>query len=1019
MSDPTLFSDPSIYAITLNLISTGIAAGISKARKKAFRPQDITGFLNLLSFREIIEQELDFENISDADIKGLEIFIKTDIISDVISQIYIDSDKSNIEIENEFVQIFCETKPIGVRSSEAFARKLFLCIKLASDNLLRYKIMQGDLLAHDYKEEERHKEVVDYLKQIEKKVEVQGFNQTSQGTISSSVPKEYIDDELKDSVNLINNKQYENAKTRIFEVIGILKNKPQENKKLLSKAYHLLAVVYNKNKENGGNFDIAEHYARMSLDSDPLNDKANVSLASIYINKHGKENFETAFGIVSSLWEKSDQNDPQILEVYLWGMYFTKSAADAITFFESSPHAESLTEHNDILSNVIARFYITINNPRKSLQFIKNSIKLDPDNPDHYAIKAAAYREISLAEDYLFSDFEICPKFKNYDCIEKSLKCNQKALSLCKDTTDSVLKERTKKEIYTCSLFLNRSTEKVFQRIRLNINLSLLPENEQKTLEFFDFIHEFNQRHFSAAYEKLINLRDWNDFHYATKINIGLIFLKRGSPEESRKIFKTLESEAEIKKDFRFRGDFSLVEAILDNKTGLLQQIEKIKCESTGSQNEKSAFDHSYAMINRYRESGKEIDRMLTHLQEHDKKFPNEKLLKAFPFNEKEGKAPQELVDVLKNAMERDQKTKKIFTDHQVPSYIIADTHHFSYPELMNRLKDPNFHLRYYPPDKSSQEELRENFFASELFIFDYSSLLNLAKMDLLWELEKIPGKLSISTSLFEKIQTDLVYYENLDLRKLWNFIRFSSNISIVEIDADPKKYEEMSKYFEKWILDTIELISIREKSVLVTDDYNFIRLIKSQKSKGTTSLIFLNYLLDNNYIDPKIYGISIGILADQMYIILPYDGEDLFQIAMDDDCKIKLRSYHLINHITLPEVSPSTYTQQFGYFIDKLWRSGALFEDKVSWLVLITERMVFAINQRREMHQIVEVSMLIFDFKQIWEKLLPLCKLSDLTVLQVKCNTLFEKDLSKTIEKYVLSRIAKQKTILSVEDLN
>jgi Tfp pilus assembly protein PilF len=1010
MACPTI--DPTIYAIAINIIATGISAVLTKTGKKVFSPQDIVGYLNILSFSDILEDEIDFTDIPYSDIKNLDTFIVNEQILNIISQLYVDTEKSPTQIESEFVQVFCEIKPIGDRSTEEFGRKLFLCIRRASNVILHSKIMQGDLLAHEYKDQERHKEQRETLERIERYAA--SLYQVQTGAISSFLPTEKIDAELKESVDLINNRQYEKVKAKVFEVIGILKTASPENKKLLSKAYHLLAIAYNRDKQIGGNFDIAEQYANLSLEYDPSNDKAKGCLASIYINKHGKENFKKSFEISSPLWEKSDHTNPQFLEVYLWGLFFTKTAEDAINFFESSKKAQDLVEQNDLLSNVIARFYILLKNPKESLKHINNSIRVDKNNPDHYAIKANAYRQISLMEDWLLSDFEVCPRLKKNDCLEKAVINYQKCLSLCKEDRDLLLKESVKKELYSCSIILNRANQKEFFQIRFNINPSVLHEDEQKSLEFFDFIYELNCRNFSTAYTRLINLKDWDKFPYQTKVKIAVIFLRRGGPEESRKIFKLLESEAEKQKDIQIWINLSFIEALLDNKAGLFQQLEKAKRESAGSKDEEGVFGHIHAMVYRYRDSGKEIDRMITYLKEHDKKFPEQKLLKAIPINKKEEKPPSEIIDLFKDAIERDQKTKKIFTEYQVPSYILADIHRLTYPELMNRLKDPNFHLRYYPPDKGSQQEITKNFYYGEWFVFDYSSLLNLAKMDLLWELEKIPGKFSIPTSLFNQIQSDLVYYENSDLRKLWNFIRSTGKISIVDVDADPAKYEELLKYVNKWIVDTFELISSIEKSVLVSDDYNLIRLTKSQNCKGTTTLIFLRFLLDKGHIDTKLYGIALGVLADQMYIILPFDGEDLFHIVVDDNCKITLRSYHLINHISIPEVRPSAYTRQFDYFMNKLWKSGALAEEKIHWLSVITERMIFTINQRCEMSQTAEADIVMFDLKKIWGNIVSLCKLSDLATLEEKCTTLFAKDSSKSLDEYVRHLIKQRRAVFS-----
>lgn len=1013
--------DPTTLSIITGLISTGITSGLSKAANKIFRPEEVADFLKSTAFQGTLDHELLFlEEYEEINTDALKIFFQTDEVISIFSQIFQDDSKKSInEIESEFVQVFCKIKPIKNKSNEEFARRLFSCIRQACNAFLQLKIHEGKFIALDYKNEARQKELIDGQNRIEKILgDVASEVKTPQGYISSKVPLEYFDEEFKESIALVEKNEIEEAKTKLLAIIGILENKPQENKKLLSRAYHLLAISYNKNKEIGGNFGLAEHYAKRSLEYDPLNDKVKGTLASIYINLHGKENFEKSFSIAAPLWEQSDKKNPQFLEVYLWGLFLTKSAADAIAFFEGSNEAQDLTEKNDLLSNVIARFYIVMNNPRHSLQYINNSIKLDPDNSDHYGIKASAYRDIAFAEDYVFSDFELCPKFKKYDCIEKSLKCYQKALSISNKNTESLLIERIKKEIYTCSSILNRSSEREFQQIRFNINSSLLPENEQKTLEFIDFVNELNARHFTSASQKLLSLKEWEMFSYETKNKMGLIFAIRGSSEEAKKIFQTLEHEADIKKDIRFWINMSVFEALLGNKSGMLQYLEKAKEASIGSSEwEERVLTHRFALINRYRDTGKEVDRMLDSIQEYDKKFPNRKILKAIPVNENEEKPPQEIIDIFKKAQERDLTIKKICVEHHAPTYLLADAHHLIYPEMMKRLNDPSFHIPYHPQDQISQREMGGNFDLGEIYIFDYSSLLNLVKMNLLSELEKTHKRLLIPKSLFEQIQSDLIVYEDPDLRRLWDFLRNTNIISIVDITADPIKYQELSEHLGKWVPDLIELVIENKNSVLIADDLNFIRLTKSYALKGTTTFFFLTFLFEKKYIDAKTYGNAIGILAERMYIILPFDGEDLFNIVMDDECKIRLRTYHLINHITIREVTPSFYSRQFEYFIDKLWRSGSLFEDKMNWLSLIVERMLFAINQRRELEQMAEAEILLLDLKKIIKNIVPLCRLSELTTLEEKCPELFKNDSTNTLLGFALSFIKERKVVFSKSD--
>lgn len=1014
MVDLMVLSDPIISTVFFNLVSTGIAEGFSKATKKIFRKQDIEDYLNKISIRDRLDQEIDFE-ISNFDVESLNIFFKSEEIIEIFSQIYLNSDKSLPEIENQFVQRYCEINPINEQSNKVLARKIFNCINIACKEIIQSKIVQGELIAHEYQAEARHKEDREIHDRIEKKVtDIESLLQDRPGTISINVKVEYLDDELKESIALINTNQYEDAKTKIYAVIGILENKPQDNKKLLSKAYHLLAIVYNRHKENGGNFDKAEQYANISLKYDLLNDKVKGTLASVYLNKGGKENITKSFSIITQLREQSDENNTQFLAIYLWGLCLTKSAEEAITFFERSVKAQDITKLDDILSNIIARFYILINNPRQSLKYINNSITLDPKNPDHYLVKASAYREIAAAEDYISSDFELLADLKKTDCVETALYHYQTALSLCTVTTDSLLKEKIKKEIYICSSLLKRSNEREFQNIRSSINLSYFPENEQKSLELIDFINELNQRNFSTSYEKLIHLKDWDKFPYETKFNIGLIFLNRGRPEEARKIFKFLEKTAESKKDIQYWLKMSIIEGLLENKTTMLQNLEKAKKCSDGTDDEERVLSHNCVMMQRDLESRKEIHRMLTSFQEYDKKFPEREVLKVIPVNENNDKPFQEILELFSQIHEQYQKDKKIVTENGVPSYLYADKLCLPYAKFLNSLKDPTFQLKYYPIG-SFQKEMVTNFEDGETFVFDYSSLLNLSKMDLLGELEKIERKLVISKSLFEKIQLELISYENADLRKLWNFLRTSNNILIHDCNTDLTKYTEISEIFEKWIIDTIKLTLSKENSVLVSDDFNLILLLRQYKIKGTVTINFLIFLFEHKFIDKISYGIAIGALAERMYIYLPFDGEDLFQVVMEDGCKIELRSYHLINHITIPEIQPLEYTRQLCIFIGKLWRSGSIFDDKIKWVSLITERITFTIIHRLDSKQIAEVDFLRFDLIQIWKKIISLSELSELTILERECSTLFKDESLKSLEESILSLIKQRRAKCSL----
>lgn len=78
---------------------------------------------------------------------------------------------------------------------------------------------------------------------------------------------------------------------------------------------------------------------------------------------------------------------------------------------------------------------------------------------------------------------------------------------------------------------------------------------------------------------------------------------------------------------------------------------------------------------------------------------------------------------------------------------------------------------------------------------------------------------------------------------------------------------------------------------------------------------------------------------------------------------------------------------------------------------------MIFAINQRRDIDQTFEVDMLLYDIKKIWKNIVSLCPLSDLTILEERCITLFETEPSNGLKESILSVINQMRDVLSDEN--
>ncbi|GAG51136.1 unnamed protein product, partial [marine sediment metagenome] len=206
--------------------------------------------------------------------------------------------------------------------------------------------------------------------------------------------------------------------------------------------------------------------------------------------------------------------------------------------------------------------------------------------------------------------------------------------------------------------------------------------------------------------------------------------------------------------------------------------------------------------------------------------------------------------------------------------------------------------------------------------------------------------KLYISEELFNKVQGELLMYERQDLRRLWSFLRHSKDIDIAEeskIELEDKKIYEL---FDKWIIDSIKLVK-EKNAIFVIDDLRLLMFLKSLNTKGCNSFIILKFMLAKEWIDTKIYSNSIGDLAERCYIFLSFSGDDLFQIVLEDKMKITLRSYHLVNQMFLPGSNVISFIGAFIKFINLLWRTGSLPEDKVHWLMFFTDKILEFIDKQ------------------------------------------------------------------------
>ncbi|MFH0926608.1 MAG: helix-turn-helix domain-containing protein [bacterium] len=363
--------------------------------------------------------------------------------------------------------------------------------------------------------------------------------------------------------------------------------------------------------------------------------------------------------------------------------------------------------------------------------------------------------------------------------------------------------------------------------------------------------------------------------------------------------------------------------------------------------------------------TSKDQEKTIKKINRHNK-FPEDKKIWRMKVIDETGKLTEEFKSFMQSQGKWYRELINNFREEPLISYSLEDLLGRPYAEILSLQNDPEFIFEFTDPNEPFQKEITENLDKAERIVFDYASLLNLSKMNLLDHLEKLGKQLFITQELFKKIQDELLIFEQEDLRRLWRFLCTSKEINIIEEAKGEVENHEIFNIFDKWITESIRLAKGND-AVFITDDLRFLRFLRSEKVKGCNSLIILKSMLARQWIDNKIYSLSIGDLAERCYTFLSYTGDDLFQIVMEDHSKITLRSYHLVNQLFLPGSIITSFTAVFVRFIDLLWQAGSLPEDKVQWLKFITDAVLKFVDKQGEIENDKEFEVLVPSFTQMW----------------------------------------------------
>jgi hypothetical protein len=371
-------------------------------------------------------------------------------------------------------------------------------------------------------------------------------------------------------------------------------------------------------------------------------------------------------------------------------------------------------------------------------------------------------------------------------------------------------------------------------------------------------------------------------------------------------------------------------------------------------------LSHYGALAARYQDNS-ESERLVKSMFELQAITPDETIMQPVKAMEEDGSLSDEIISFFTSAKKDFEKKRDLFKSTPLPIYFLKTMFRRSFPESLaipSGNYDFEFVLPYNALDKDFLTRQKNNFEENETFVLDYSALLNFSRSGQLSLLNALGKKVVASEYLLFEVQTDLMSCESRTLRDAWNFLR-NGNVKLfsyrdVGNDGVPQK---MQDFFDLWLVQEMDYC-LKEKAVLLTDDLRLWHYMYSAEinARAINSFIFFQEALNLGALDKKQYSLAIAELADIFYHFLPFNGEDLLNIVLDDDnrirnktlawlsfknqtgeFKISRRTYHLLNQVKLPGSEVTSFLVVCLDFLNRLMRLSVTEEEKIDWVLFLT----------------------------------------------------------------------------------
>lgn len=767
------------------------------------------------------------------------------------------------------------------------------------------------------------------------------------------------DSSMSKARRLINEWNYNKAKDILLPIISNIKT--AQDKERLKKIYNNLGVCYT-NSTDKEDVNIWIEYFEKALDIDVDFTITKQNLIGVLINE--RISVKKAIKLSKELLD-SDLDNKAFFWLYIFALCINENYLEAEVLIADIDNVTELIEVDENIAMAIPMMYQWLGKTWEAEKYINISLSFFPNSIILNNGKWNLLMEKILKWRLLSREYDIVPFIEDLTNIREAYNSFSKAYELAQkwNLWNNTLLNRIRYNRYQSWILLNKSSR---GEIKLDfksdeIDTSLLSENEKinKMISDFGVALEQEKKEW-LSYEIYENINSELELEYNWIKDFANKFFYNGFPEKTLTILEPLYDEAKELLDSDYWLMLSVCYALIWDDNSAIRLMNEAKVLFKGNTDEMSKILRNFSAISFRHHDSTQADRMVQNTQELQELNPDEKILTPMKAIEENGELSNEVLTFLHSIRDDFQNKKETFLKSPLPVYTLQKLFWKSFPESIKIPRDNydfDFIIPYNNFDKVFLDTQEKNYKNTEIFVLDYSVLLNLSRWWQLGLVKLFRKKVMVSEELFQQIQDDLLRFEDKALRDLWNFIR-KWEVEIFPYFTSKKKtlFDKADDFFDLWLPQTISY-TLENNATFVTDDLRLCNTINNKEInwRSITSFILYKKALELGYIDKKQYSSIIWVYADWFNYFLPFNGDDLLNIVSEDEALMRIskgnyakfkknpeiqisrRVYFLLNQVHTPGSEVNSFLVVCNDFMKKLINLGFTDETKVGWTIFLT----------------------------------------------------------------------------------